>query len=149
MDLPKGPESEPVKAPPFQGPILFDDTKDQEGEVGDGVYQLPDEELPGTDTVNIWKIRMSEKMAVIILKFEQCGFDMQYCFQDTNGMANSIVGPDQTTPSEFKSFKISSTKHQYSAFVCNKDTNRWELVFKFLNAFFSTAEEMVLLHTQA
>ena len=48
MDLPQGPETEPVKAPPFQGPILFADMKGQDGEVGDGIYQLPDEDLPGT-----------------------------------------------------------------------------------------------------
>ena len=50
VDLPKGPETEPVKAPPFQGPILFADMKGQDGEVGDGIYQLPEEDLPGTVT---------------------------------------------------------------------------------------------------
>ena len=47
VDLPKGPDTEPVKAPPFQGPILFADMRGQDGEVGDGIYQLPDEDLPG------------------------------------------------------------------------------------------------------
>lgn len=66
VDLPKGPESEPVKAPPFQGPILFDDTKDQEGEVGDGVYQLPDEELPDT------KKFLSKRLHFPVPKLSDC-----------------------------------------------------------------------------
>ena len=48
---------------------------------------------------NYPKISNTRKIAVIILKFEQCNLSRIICPKDADGKANSVVDPDQTATS--------------------------------------------------
>ena len=52
------------KAPPFQGHVIFDNPKEQDGSDGEGkrrdIIQLPDDQLPGMKTLmGLWIISLN------------------------------------------------------------------------------------------